>query len=229
MMFQLTRDQIERLRDYVNALVQRDGCDHTRRFSRQWAEAESVDWDELLDILEEKGGYCDCEVVLNLLEDVDLAARLRGVDTRKDNPWSLPASFHCSEHDTFTKRLLCDPHLGRNTHAVAGEVLVPAPKGAKPKKRVRKSVHFFIGCSSALPAEVGVVQDGERVTAADFAQMVSQSGIEELRAFTFREAAFLLSKLGPLTPRTPVGTHFMETSGVVGKREELRIHKVFFR
>ncbi len=229
MILVLTRKQVEGLKEFVDALVNRDGCDHSHRFSRQWAEVESIAWDDLLDILEENGGHCDCEVVLNLPEDADLALRPSSLESPTNNPWCLPDSFRCSEQDVFTKRLLCDPQVGRNTHASAGELLVPAPKTAKPKKRVRKSVHFFIGYPSGLPAEVGVVQEAEQVSAGDFARLVSQSGLEELKDFTFREAAFFLSKLAPLKTGTPVGTHFMETSGVVGKREELRINKVFFR
>lgn len=225
----VTRQQTERLKAFVNPLVKANGCDHSHRFTRQWAEAESIDWDDLLDVLEENGGHCDCEVLLNLPDDVDLVLHSKPLASQVDNPWVLPPGFFCSEQDTFTKRLFCDPGVGRNTHALAGETLVPAPKNAKPRKRIRKSVHFFIGCSSGLPAEIGVVQEGDLVSAADFARSVSQSGVEELRDFTFREAAFLLSKLAPLPPGTPVGLHFMETSGVVGKREELRIHKVFFR
>jgi hypothetical protein len=53
--------------------------------------------------------------------------------------------------------------------------------------------------------------------------------LEEFRSFTFREAAFVLSRIAGLETGTPVGTHFMETSGVVGKREELRVHKVIIR
>jgi hypothetical protein len=119
--------------------------------------------------------------------------------------------------------------VGKNTHATDGETLVPGRKDAKPKKRTRKSVHFFIGCSSGLPAEVGVVRECDQLTAIDFAHLILQQPIDGLNGFTSREAAFLLTKIASLPAGTPVGTHFAETSGVVGKREELRIHKVFFR
>jgi hypothetical protein len=227
--FVLSRDHIRNLKEHVDARVQIAGCDHSHRFTRAWAEAGSISWEDLLDVLEANGGHCDCEAVLNLPDDADLSPPSPAPAAPAGNAWRLPESFACSEHDTFTRRLLCDPAIARNTHAAAGEMLVPAPHGAKPRKRVRASMHFFVGCPSGLPAEFGVVREAEPISAADFARWVVGSGVGELSAFTFREAAFLLSKLAPLSPGTAVGTHFMETSGVVGKREELRVHKVLVR
>lgn len=220
---------LDALRAFVDGQVVRHGCDHTHRFTRQWAERESVDWDDLLDVLEHNGGFCDCEVVLNLPEDMDLDLEPNIPAPSDGNRWRIPLSFEASAADSFDKMLVCDANLGRNTYAEPGEILVPAPKGAKPRKRVRRLVHFFIGCSSGLPAEIGVVAPCEATSAEAFAKRVMESGLEDFKGFTQREAAFLLSRLSSLAPGTPVGTHFMETSGVVGKHEELRVHKVMIR
>ncbi|WP_147254780.1 DUF2695 domain-containing protein [Pseudonocardia hierapolitana] len=44
----------------------RRSCDGTLRAAREWAQRAGVDWPRLRRELEENGGYCDCEVVLNV-------------------------------------------------------------------------------------------------------------------------------------------------------------------
>jgi Protein of unknown function (DUF2695) len=61
----LDADQLSDLVDFVDARVVADGCDHTRRFTEQWANDHRVSSDRLAEGLEEFGGYCDCEVVMN--------------------------------------------------------------------------------------------------------------------------------------------------------------------
>ena len=47
------------------------GCDNTSRATKAWARREEVPWAWLRDALEERGGFCDCEVLLNVLEPPD--------------------------------------------------------------------------------------------------------------------------------------------------------------
>jgi hypothetical protein len=95
--------------------------------------------------------------------------------------------------------------------------LIPAPKGVKPKKRTRKSVHFFIGLKSGLPNEYGFVIESNKMTAREFAKLIRDSRQSDLTRFTENEADFYLSRLENLKPDTPVGSHFMEKSGLTGK------------
>ena len=44
------------------------GCDNTPRAAQAWARREKVRWGWLRSALEERGGFCDCEVLLNVLE-----------------------------------------------------------------------------------------------------------------------------------------------------------------
>jgi tetratricopeptide (TPR) repeat protein len=46
------------------------GCDHTFRFTEQWAEKNGVDIIELYQFLNAHGGFCDCEVCLNVAEEI---------------------------------------------------------------------------------------------------------------------------------------------------------------
>ncbi len=220
---------VERLRTFVNDRVRRNGCDHSFRFTEEWAAGESIDFHDLLDALEANAGFCDCEVVLNLPDEIDLYTWARTTAVVEANPWLIPTGFECTESARFSKVIVCQAGIARNTYSTDGELLIPAPKGAKPRRRVRKSVNFFLGCSSGMPSEYGVVRNCAEVSVLDFARQVASSGIEELVRFTSREAAFVLSKIASLKPSLPVGTYFTERFGIASKREELTVHRVFFR
>lgn len=51
----------------VDAGLQERGCDHSLRAAEQWSAAAGVAWPGLRAQLEGNGGYCDCEVLLNVL------------------------------------------------------------------------------------------------------------------------------------------------------------------
>jgi hypothetical protein len=61
----LGADSLGDLVDFVDARVSAVGCDHTRQFTVQWAADHEVSWERLVEGLDEFGGYCDCEVVMN--------------------------------------------------------------------------------------------------------------------------------------------------------------------
>lgn len=53
---------------YLTSLLKDEamgGCDHTLRFTKQFAETYKLSFEGLSRILEETGGHCDCEVLLN--------------------------------------------------------------------------------------------------------------------------------------------------------------------
>lgn len=229
MSLRLDASRVEDLIAFVDRNVWRDGCDHTHRFTEEWARQGSVDWPDLLDILEANGCYCDCEVVLNAPDGTPLVSPPAPKLAERTNGWLLPPAFECEPTSVFHKVIVCQEGLGRNTYATDGELLVPAPKGAKARRRVRKSVNFFIGCQSGLPAEVGVIREYPAISAADFAREVAQSGFDELTAFTFREASFVLSRVVSIDPGKPVGTHFADRVDIASRHEELAVHRVVMR
>jgi hypothetical protein len=65
----LTPEQLDHLHDFLEQQVEADGCDHTLRFTVAWAKARRKSITRLLEALEVFGGYCDCEVVLNVTRD----------------------------------------------------------------------------------------------------------------------------------------------------------------
>ena len=42
------------------------GCDHTFRFTEQWADQNGIDIIDLYQFLNARGGFCDCEVCFNV-------------------------------------------------------------------------------------------------------------------------------------------------------------------
>jgi hypothetical protein len=229
MPFTLDASRVESLISFVDRRLRGDGCDHTHRFTEEWARRESVDWHDLLDILEANGGFCDCEVVLNLPDGIDLHTPARPESCDQGNPWLLPPGFQCEPSAAFTKVIVCQAGLGRYTYAEDSELVVPAPKAAKPRRRVRMSVNFLIGCQSGLPTEIGVVRECSEISALEFARKVAASGFEELAGFTFREAGFVLSRIASLQPSMAVGTDFADRVGIASRHEELTVHRVVLR
>ncbi|WP_231648125.1 DUF2695 domain-containing protein [Saccharothrix sp. NRRL B-16348] len=62
----MSREQLEALVEFVDALVISDGCDHTLRHTRSWVDGQGgLEWGAVAGGLAEFGGYCDCEVVMN--------------------------------------------------------------------------------------------------------------------------------------------------------------------
>jgi hypothetical protein len=59
----------ECLRCFVRRMVSRNGCDGRLRFVRSWHEANPSASPQLVNDLEKRNGYCDCEVVLNVFRD----------------------------------------------------------------------------------------------------------------------------------------------------------------
>jgi hypothetical protein len=65
----LDRPQLEALLEHVHTAVAVKGCDHTWTATDEWAVGQGIDLARLHEGLEEYGGFCHCEVVMNV--DVD--------------------------------------------------------------------------------------------------------------------------------------------------------------
>jgi Protein of unknown function (DUF2695) len=55
----------------IHAALEERGCDNTLRAAQAWAQREKVRWGSLRNALEDRGGFCDCEVLMNVLEQPD--------------------------------------------------------------------------------------------------------------------------------------------------------------
>jgi len=228
MAFTLDPQRVSDLVEYVDRNVRISGCDHSHRFSAAWAAERSVNWDDLQDALETNGAFCDCEVVLNL-EEGPLSCQATSPSIERGDRWLLPPNFTAGAETTTTKVIVSQTGVGRNTHTKDGEWLVPAPVDAKPRKRVRKLVHYFIGVETGLPSEIGVVREVEPMSIARFAHTIASSSIPELQNFDRRVASFVLGKIAALAEGTPVGTDIVDRVGISSKRRELNVHRVILR
>ena len=230
MTFTLAESQAQDLMSKVDAGIQEHGCDHSLRLTFEWAAIQGIDRDDLLDLLEAHGCFCDCEVVCNLPQDMDVTRSQERQQTDDSNPWQLPPDYKIPDSDKrFDKQLVSDSAEFRNCYAPQGDILTPPPFGTKARKRVKKSIHFFVGLQSGWPNELGCVRDCAPMTAAQFAKIVRESGHPEFSSFRAEEAHFVLSRLERLPEGTPVATHFSEVYGISSKRRELRVHKVIIR
>ncbi len=223
----LTKTQISSLIEFIESKLEVGSCDHSLKLAIEWANRENYDNDNLVDILEENGGYCDCEVVMNLSGEQDLILENEEKIIDYNNLWRIPNDYKISDtKKRYSKVLISTEKCGHNCYAGNNEILIPAPFGLKPKKRVRSSVNYFVGVVSGLPNEYGFVSNREQITAREFAKLIRDSRIKGIERFTEREADFYLSRIENLLVDTPVGTHFTEKNGLTKEYELLRIHKI---
>ena len=59
------------LAEAINDGLRERGCDNTLRVASAWARRERVPWPGLRAALEERGGFCDCEVLMNVFDPPD--------------------------------------------------------------------------------------------------------------------------------------------------------------
>lgn len=64
--YPLTRKQIELLDEALYVALTAAGCDGTTRLTRVFLDGQTLPIDDLVEWLKSKGGYCDCEVYLNV-------------------------------------------------------------------------------------------------------------------------------------------------------------------
>jgi len=224
----LRPEAVESLREFVDSKVRAEGCDHSWRLTDQWATENGVDIGQLREVLGNYGGFCDCEVVLNLADGMELVLPTERPATPR-NPWLLPPGFAPKTLDGFTHILVGTDKISGNNHHVEGEWVIPAPFELKPKKRIRKLVHYFIGLDSSMPAEVAYVVESAPISAADLVARVNESSVEGLDAFTQTEAAFILERIASMKPGTSVGVSELDKITDRGKHQEIRIHRVLVR
>ena len=70
----LTQEQVEELFAFLESQLEEMHCDHTLQFTEQWLEENlnAAESEAVLAEINEMGGYCDCEVLMNCYEDYDI-------------------------------------------------------------------------------------------------------------------------------------------------------------
>ena len=60
----------ECMRCYIERMITSRGCDTSLRYTRRWlADSSFANPERLVRWFESSGGYCDCEVLMNVLPD----------------------------------------------------------------------------------------------------------------------------------------------------------------
>lgn len=69
----LSLTQVASLFEYVESKLEDTGCDHSRRHTQQWLSMNisQEQHEAVLAEIEEMGGYCDCEVLMNCYEEYE--------------------------------------------------------------------------------------------------------------------------------------------------------------
>jgi hypothetical protein len=225
----LTENQVTELCVFIENRIEKIGCDHSLKNTFEWAEKKGINKADLIDVLESNGGFCDCEVIMNLPEDCSLEIESENNEIDYKNPFKTPLNFQQTENKIYTKALFSSSEYNDNNHTKNGELLIPAPFRFKPKKRVRKSVHFFNGTESELPSEIGIVKEILPTNGKEFAKRIRDLKLESLSKFSERDAEYYLSRIEKNEIEKPMGTYFMEIKGIGGTKIDLKIHKIIFR
>lgn len=166
---------------------------------------------------------------MNLPENCSLEIESENNEIDYKNPFKTPLNFQQTENKIYTKALFSSSEYNDNNYTKNGELLIPAPFGFKPKKRVRKSMHFFNGTESELPSEIGIVKEIAPTNGKEFAKRIRDLKLESLSKFSERDAEYYLSRIEKIEIEKPMGTHFMEIRGIGGTKIDLKIHKIIFR
>ena len=69
----LSVEQVAALYEYVEERLEENGCDHSKRHTLKWLE-ENIPADQreaVVAEIEDMGGFCDCEVLMNCYEEYD--------------------------------------------------------------------------------------------------------------------------------------------------------------
>jgi hypothetical protein len=69
----LSLEQVASLFEYVESQLEDTGCDHSCRYTQQWLSMNipQEQHEAVLAEIEEMGGYCDCEVLMNCYEEYE--------------------------------------------------------------------------------------------------------------------------------------------------------------
>lgn len=65
----LTRAQVEELKDHVEDRLRIEPCDNTLRYATAFLASRGFDVRAVTAWLNRRGGYCDCEVLMNVGEE----------------------------------------------------------------------------------------------------------------------------------------------------------------
>ncbi len=70
-------------------------CDHTLRHAKAFAEVHGLHFGELSDVLQDMGGYCDCEVLINAAGRIDGDEEIGKETFATPTPYAIENGWYC--------------------------------------------------------------------------------------------------------------------------------------
>ena len=64
----IDRELFFQLFDYLDEGLEKRGCNHDFSLTEEFFKDKDINITKVLELLEENGGYCDCEVIFNVEE-----------------------------------------------------------------------------------------------------------------------------------------------------------------
>ncbi|WP_298137560.1 DUF2695 domain-containing protein [Flavobacterium sp.] len=225
-MILLTEQQANDLITFVEDKLTTKSCNHKLTFAMQWAKKNKIDLEDFEDLMLEQGCGCDCEVVLNLPDEGDLELEEEKEKNEDNiNPFKIPAIFVEDLSKLYDKALFTSDDLDYNIHTSPNEILIPAPYGYKPKKKMPRGDWFFISSISEMPNGLGFVKQIEPISAIEFSKKIRNSNIECLKDFSPRAASYYFSRIELQQIGNGMWCHFLERTGIGGFSADLKINK----
>lgn len=224
-MILLREQQANDLVEFLEEKLAIKSCNHKLTFAIEWAKTNEIDLEDFEDLMIENGCGCDCEVLLNLPENGDI--EFEGKERKEDNsnPFKVPTIFIEDTSKLFNKALFSSEDLDYNKYTNPNELLIPAPYGYKPKKKMPKSDWFFISTISEMPNGLGFVKQIEPISALEFSKKIRNLNIECLKDFSPRAASYYFSRIESQQIDNGMWCDFLERTGIGGFSVDLKINK----
>lgn len=72
--YMLNKTQVKKLISFLETKLEEEPCNHTMRYTEKWIRenCDSGKVEAVITEINEMGGYCDCEVLMNCYERYDI-------------------------------------------------------------------------------------------------------------------------------------------------------------
>lgn len=212
--------------DLDHFLSKKKSCDHTFKNTLKWAAKNNLPDEAIEELANELDVHCDCE----LAEIIGDAGDVFEIKLDKSSPpnshkWMIPSDYLFPSLDKTYQQLIVSPDPSMTVfkcYTTADEILIPAPMGYKPPKKMRKITHFFMGILSGLPSEVGLIKQCPPMTAPEFLEEVKRHQLKGFEDFDLLIASFYLERCARMSIGKGAGVDFIDELGDFGSFTTIR-------
>ncbi len=67
----VAKEHFINLFDYLDEKSEEEKCDHSLKFTKEFCEENDLNFEKIASWLREHGGYCDCEVIMNVVDQFE--------------------------------------------------------------------------------------------------------------------------------------------------------------